>query len=212
MKDDTTNPWLLIPADEYEGHMSDDSVGQLQALNKIFYNILKNYIPESLCVLGCTTGNGFEHIIPAITKKITGIDFNENYLKILRERFGEKLSGMELICADLNEVDLPPDSFDMVCAALIFEYVETQKVLENISRSLKKDGKLVAVLQIKNENMSAISETPFQSLKLLSSCFNYMAPDSFCNLARQVGLIEEKTYEYDLKTGKKFFVGVFGKK
>jgi ubiquinone/menaquinone biosynthesis C-methylase UbiE len=112
MKDDKTNPWLLIPADEYEGHMSDESVGQLQALNKIFCDNLKFYLPESLCVLGCTTGNGFEHIIPAITKKITGIDLNENYLKILRERFGEKFSGMELICADLNAVLLSPESFD----------------------------------------------------------------------------------------------------
>lgn len=160
-------------------------------------------------MLGCTTGNGFEHIIPAITKKITGIDLNENYLKILRERFEEKLPGIELICADINDVDLTPESFDVIYAALIFEYVETQKVLENISRSLKKNGKLVAVLQIKNENMSAVSETPFQSLKLLSQCFNYAEPDTFSNLTRQAGLTKEKSYEFDLKTGKKFFVGVF---
>ena len=211
MNNDETNPWLLIPADEYEGHMSDENVGQLQALNKIFCDNLKIYLPESLCILGCTTGNGFEHIIPAITRKITGIDLNEKYLKILRERLEKKIPGMELICADMNDFDLPPESFDMIYAALIFEYVETQKVLENISRSLNKNGKLISVLQLKNENMNAVSETKYKSLKLLSPCFNYVEPDFFISSARQAGLTKEKSYGYDLKTGKKFFVGVFRK-
>jgi ubiquinone/menaquinone biosynthesis C-methylase UbiE len=212
MKNDATNPWLLIPADDYEGHMSDENVGQLQALNKIFGDVLKIYSPESLCVLGCTTGNGFENIIPAITKKITGMDLNEKYLEILRERFGKKITGMELICADLNDIILPEESFDMIYAALIFEYIETQKALENIYRSLKKNGKLVAVLQVKNEKMSAVSKTQYQSLKLLSPCFNYVDSNLFGNYTERVGLTKEKSYEYDLKTGKKFFVGVFIKK
>jgi len=77
---------------------------------------------------------------------------------------------------------------------------------------LNKNGKLISVLQLKNENMNAVSETKYKSLKLLSPCFNYVEPDFFISSARQAGLTKEKSYGYDLKTGKKFFVGVFVKK
>jgi ubiquinone/menaquinone biosynthesis C-methylase UbiE len=69
---------------------------------KLFKDILNEYSPESLCVLGCTTGNGFEHIKTKTTNSVVGIDINEEYLRILKERFGEVIPEMVLICSDLN--------------------------------------------------------------------------------------------------------------
>ena len=34
------NPWLDIPLDDYEGHMSSADVGQLQTLNKLFKEVV----------------------------------------------------------------------------------------------------------------------------------------------------------------------------
>ena len=132
------NPWFQIPADDYEGHMSDGNVRQQQALNEILKNVLAEYSPESLCVLGCTTGNGFEHINMQVTKRVVGVDINREYLEILHNRFGKQIPGMKLICNDLKELDLPADSFDLIHAALIFEYVDVDKTLNKISNWLRK--------------------------------------------------------------------------
>jgi len=205
------NPWLQISAEDYERHMSDEKVGQLQALNQIFKDILNEYSPESLCVLGCTTGNGFEHIKTKTTNSVVGIDINEEYLRILKERFGEVIPEMVLICSDLNDLDLPPNSFDMIHAALLFEYVDVEITLSKISKWLKGNGVLSVVLQLPNDKSSPVSETQYQSLKLLSPILNLVNPDSFRLAAKKSGLKEIKNFEYDLKTGKKFFVGCFRK-
>lgn len=70
------NPWLAIPEADYVGHMASAEVGQRQALNAIFRQTLARYAPARLLVLGCSTGNGFEHIDPAVTAGVTGIDVN----------------------------------------------------------------------------------------------------------------------------------------
>lgn len=82
------SPWQRIPAGDYEAHMSAANVLQSQALNKIFKEALENLTPENLCVLGCTTGGGFENINTSVTKKVVGLDINREYLEILKDRFG----------------------------------------------------------------------------------------------------------------------------
>ncbi len=206
------NPWLKIPAEDYEGHMSNENVGQLQALNGIFDNVLNECTPTSLCVLGCTTGNGFEHINRNITKRITCIDINRNYLQILDERYRQKLAGLELLCDDLDKIDLPAESFDLIYGALIFEYINVDAVLKNVSQWLKRGGALAVVIQIKSENLNAVSETPFHSLKYLNGLFNYVEPENFEKTALKFSLSKKKSYEYDLNSGKKFYIGYFIKK
>ncbi len=203
------NPWQKISAGDYESHMSAANVLQSQALNKIFKDALESFSPENLCVLGCTTGSGFENINVSVTKKVVGVDINREYLEILKERFGKSIPGLELSHSDINAVELPSYQFDLIFAALIFEYVDVEKVLKDISKRLNLDGVLVVVLQLKNENMNAVSDTPYQSLKLLNHLFNYVEPEYFIKKAGELGLIKTKSYEYDLNTGKKFFVGYF---
>jgi len=59
VKSKISNPWLQIPAEDYEGHLSVPNVDQLQMLNKIFANVLNEVPPQSIAALGCTTGNKF---------------------------------------------------------------------------------------------------------------------------------------------------------
>ena len=57
-----SNPWEEIILDDYEKHMSLDSVRQLQALDSIMKEQFAAYPVETAAVLGVAGGNGLEHI------------------------------------------------------------------------------------------------------------------------------------------------------
>jgi len=205
------NPWLNILADDYEGHMANNKVGQLQELNKIFKEVIEKYKPENLCVMGCTTGNGFEHINTAVTKKVIGIDLNNEYLQILKNRHGQRITNLDLICGDINEMNIDKISVDLIWAALIFEYIDWEKTLIKIVNLLKNNGRLVVVLQKQIERLSAVSETSFKSLQQLDSIFNYIEPKVFNEKAMNLGLFIDYDNEVTLPNGKIFYVGSFKK-
>src|SRR5690554_803950 len=117
------NPWLQIPACDYEAHMALPEVAQAQALNQLMASVMKEYTPQSLAVIGCTTGNGFEHIDHTYTHRVVGIDINAAYLSVLKARFTDKIPHLELIEADITAPDFGFDPVAMVFAALVFEYV-----------------------------------------------------------------------------------------
>ena len=68
------DPWLEIPAGEYEKHMAQ--VGQLQVLNEIIGYVLKKYKPKAFALPGCSTGNGLEHVDNRVTQKVHAMDVN----------------------------------------------------------------------------------------------------------------------------------------
>ena len=211
MKSNTQNPWLQIPAEDYEGHMSDPNVAQLQMLNKIFADVLNEFQPESIAVLGCTTGNGFEHLINKKIERIAGVDINPDYISICKKRFEKSLPELELNCTDLNEVEFPDSSFDLIHAALVFEYVEVEKLLLKISRWLKPNGILSVVLQLSNESLPDISETQFQSVKLLSPLIKPVDPEEFRESAKSYGLEDTKNLKIKMPSGKSFSILTFRK-
>ena len=204
------NPWLRIPVEDYEGHMSHEKVGQLQALNIIFKSVLNLSQGKKICVLGCTSGNGFEYIDTDKVEKVVGIDINSEYLNVLEKRYGSRIPNLKLICDDIIKVKIPAKSFDLIHGALIFEYVDYVKILIKITKWLKIKGMLAIVLQLPDES-PPVSESPYESLELLSPVINLIEPESFCSAAKEVGLKKISGYEYDLNTGKKFFVGYFKK-
>ena len=212
MKRKTQNPWLQIPAKDNEGHMSAPNVAQLQMINKIFADVLNEFQPKSIVVLGCTTGNGFEHLINKNIERIIGVDISHAYLAICKNRFEESLPKLELICMDLNEADFPNSSFDLIYGALVFEYVEVELLLSKISRWLRPNGILSVVLQLPSETSTPVSETPYQSLKLLSPVMKLVEHEKFKEKAKLFGLDEMKNLIIILKSGKSFLIMSFQKK
>lgn len=211
MNSNTKNPWLQIPAEDYEGHMSAPNVAQLQMLNKIFADVLNEFHPQSIAILGCTTGNGFEHLIDKQIGRIVGVDINHEYLAICKNRFEKSLPKMEMICADLNEADFPYSSFDLIHAALVFEYVEVELLLSKISRWLRPSGILSVVLQLPTETSAPVSETPYQSLKLLSPVMKLVEPEEFRDITKSCGFNETKNLKIKMKSGKSFSILLFQK-
>lgn len=205
-----TNPWLHISADDYENHMSDKNVGQTEALSLITKAILEKHQPENLVVLGCSTGNGFEHINPMITSKVYGVDINPDYLEITRNRFATAISDLELICIDINKDLLPMSNANLVLAALVFEYIDIEIAVKKIYNCLNSNGKSIVVLQKNNMN-AFVSKTRYKSLQSLQKISSEIDESELITvfLRNNFSFIKKKTYP--LSSGKEFIIIEFEK-
>jgi len=204
-----SNPWLSIPAADYEGHMGSPQVAQLEFLSRIFGELMGELKPASLVVLGAATGNGFERVQPAGIRKLIALDINQEYLDVCRERFGARIPGLELVCADIASFETEPASIDFVHAALFLEYVEPAVVVEKASRWLKPHGIFAVVLQIASESCGKVSETGFASLKRLEPVMRLVDPARLATLAARYGFSAVKSETVRLESRKEFLVGAY---
>jgi len=201
------NPWTKIPAEEYEQHMLE--VGQLQLINSTFKNYLHLYKPRDIIILGATTGNGFENIDDKINS-ITAIDINNDYLIELKNRF-PNLQHLSTICGDIQHLKTTRLSSDFIYAALIFEYVNLNKTILNIKSWLKSRGKLVTVLQMPNENISAVSPSRFKSVGQLNEIMKLVNIPYFEEVMIENNFSKEESKIITLQSGKQFYIGVHSK-
>ena len=205
------NPWLQIPASDYEDHMSLPEVAQAQALNKLMASALIEYTPASIAVIGCTTGNGFEHIDTTHTRRVVGVDINPAYLAMLEKKFAGRIPSLELVEADVAAPDFQISPVSMVFAGLVFEYVDVADALHNLYRSMLCGAILLAVLQLPSSESSPVTATRYKSLERLAPIMNLVSPSKFSDTCSSVGLQQIKTDTIPLKKGKAFFVGFFRK-
>ena len=205
------NPWLQIPASDYEAHMALPEVAQAQVLSKLMASALREYTPTSIAVIGCSTGNGFEHIDSAHSRRVVGIDINPYYLKILKTRFGDKILSLELLEGDITAEDFRINPVSMVFAGLVFEYVDVSVALRAIARCLTPGGILLSVLQLPSTDSTPVTSTCYKSLELLKPIMNLVAPTEFSSMCGSVGLKKIKSDTIPLKKGKAFFVGFYRK-
>jgi SAM-dependent methyltransferase len=206
------NPWLNIPVDDYEGHMSSPAVAQLQTLSELFAGVLKDFLPKSLVVFGCATGNGFEHIDSSVTKRIVGVDINPAYLQVLQKRFLRILPNLDLIEQDFASPVFWISPVEMAFAALVFEYVPVDHAIRNISNSLVSGGILVAALQLPSTVSGLVTKTEFSSIETLGSIMTLVAPDNFSHVCSANGLDLKRERTIPLKQGKALFVGHYRKR
>ncbi len=205
------NPWLTIRAEDYERHMADPQVRQTEFLNGVFKGLLRSHPARRLLVVGCSTGNGFEHMDFHAVERVVAVDINPEYLAILRGRFGEHLDKIETICADINDCDRPDGEFDLVHCALIFEYVNADSTVRQLSRWLAPGGIMSVVLQLDDSAHEAVTDTAYQSLKHLEGFMKLVESERFDAIAAANGfeIIERRTRRLD--SGKEFYVALFKK-
>ena len=86
-----SNPWLHIPLEDYERHMSHHLVGQSTLLNALTKKYLDAIKPEVVIFFGIAGGNGLEHIDNQITQSVYGIDINQDYLDTAYKRYKESI-------------------------------------------------------------------------------------------------------------------------
>jgi SAM-dependent methyltransferase len=204
------NPWLNIPAADYEGHMDSSNVDQLSFLARTFKETLEHHDCDTVALLGCATGNGLEHVKREFTRRVTAVDINPEYLGVLRQRYGNSVPGLEAVQDDLESCELEKQAYSLIFAGLVFEYLEPQALLQRIAKWLQVDGILVAVLQMPAEGAS-VTETPYTSIKSLNSIFNLIDPKQFKIIAADVGLIAIEEKFITRETGKSFYIGTYQK-
>ncbi|MBM3315539.1 class I SAM-dependent methyltransferase, partial [candidate division WOR-3 bacterium] len=107
------NPWLHVPAADYEAHMGPQGADQSRPLAELFAGFYRKSRPAALAVPGCATGNGLECVDPAVTKRLVGIDINPEFLRVAAERLPRLRGIAEWLCRRVEECSLPPASFDM---------------------------------------------------------------------------------------------------
>ncbi len=204
----TPNPWAVVPAADYERHMGPQGADQLAPLSAIFEEVYAAAQPDRLLVLGCATGNGLEHVNPAVTKRIVGVDVNLQYLGIARQRFIGLGARLELYCSEAEKFRAAPGSFDLVHAALLFEYLHPEPLVRRIAEWLAPAGTCSVVLQLPG---GAGPEAPTKTMQIIQRAMRLVPPDELTRLFEHYGLPRKRTRTVPLKHGKSFWTGLFGR-
>jgi len=204
----TPNPWTVVPAADYERHMGPRGADQLAPLAAVFEEVYAAAQPDRLLVLGCGTGNGLEHVNPSVTKRIVGVDVNLQYLGIARQRFIGLGPRLELYCAEAERFRSPPESFDLVHAALLFEYLHPEPLVRRIAEWLAPGGTCCAVLQLPG---GAGPEAPTKTMQLIQRAMRLVPPDELTRLFEHYGLPLRRSKAVPLRHGKSFWVGLFAR-
>jgi len=202
------NPWLKIPLEDYEGHMTAPGVQQLDALSDLFAEALEYCRPESVAVLGIAGGNGLERIDRTITKRVVGLDVNPSYLDAVRGRYSF-INDLDLTCADLASQKIDLQALDLVHAALVFEHAGAGQCLENALSLVAAGGAFSAVLQLPTEAGQNVGASPFASMQNLQPGFALIDPEWLGRTLAERGLRLARETRRTLPAGKAFWMGIF---
>lgn len=170
------NPWLHIPLEDYELHMSHHLVGQSTLLNALTKKYLAAIKPEDVIFLGIAGGNGLEHIDNQITKSVFGIDINQDYLDTAYKRYKESILTLQLVNLDITQHSERICKADLIWAALVLEYTGIDKALAFCSNNIRKEGHLVISIQ-SNNNKQTVSPTGIESVKKAGEIFSIVDPE-----------------------------------
>jgi hypothetical protein len=203
-----SNPWLSVPLNEYEQHMSAEEVRQLGVLSELFAEAIARCCPSSIAVLGIAGGNGLEHIDNSVTTRIIGLDLNPQYIEAVRHRYSH-LSGLELHSVDLGRQHLALEPVQLVHAALIFEHAGVGCCLENAIALTAPGGSLSIVLQLPAENGQAVARSSFSSIQNLHSHFSVVSPTWLGQSLATRGFRLTHERARDLPAGKGLWAGIF---
>jgi ubiquinone/menaquinone biosynthesis C-methylase UbiE len=201
------NPWLQIPIEDYERHMS--AVGQSALLRKTFARVYAERRPRRLAVLGCTSGIDLQNVDVRLTETVVGVDINPRYLEAARLRLGALGQRLHLVQGDVLEVELPPVEFDLVHVALLLEYVDPRRLFARVRRWLAPDGVCSVVTQEPNPSISPVSKTAYASLELLADRMVLRTASEVAKIAETAGLHLLDQRPFRLPTGKAFAHSTF---
>jgi ubiquinone/menaquinone biosynthesis C-methylase UbiE len=203
------NPWLNIPLDDYERHMSLPEVGQAQMIADQFGRAILRWSPASIAVIGCAGGNGLERISAGTVGRVVTVDINPDYIERTRLRHAQRLQALELICADVQSESVQYEPVDLTYAALLFEYVDVPSTLKTLKRNSRPNAVLTTVLQLPHATLDTVSLSPYTSLGTLASALTLVPPEALCHAAVQVGFTLSDSATIEVLSGKKFWVQNF---
>lgn len=205
------NPWLNIPLDDYESHMALPDVGQAQLLSQLLGEAIESYRPSSIALLGCAGGNGLERVSSTSVERVVGIDINKQYLDRAAARYRDhrdRIPHLELFEGDLAVDRFVFEPVELVFAGLIFEYVDTAKLLKQARSMLIGGGRLVSVVQ-RPSSIEDVTPSPYETLKNVSSVLHIVSLNLLTALAKEAGFEIESIRTVAASGRKSFAVDTF---
>jgi SAM-dependent methyltransferase len=203
------SPWLHIPLADYEAHMASSSVDQASLLADVFSAALQRFRPQSIAVIGCAGGNGFDRIDPRTTTRVIGMDINSEYLDATARRHSGDFKELVLHNADIGGDELHLEPVDLCYAALILEYVDVAMALRNLLSLCREAGHLVAVLQLPSSSLPTITPTALRAIMQLASTMKLVDPLALVEVARGIGFALLESTRATSSTGKQFEIHVY---
>ena len=111
-----------------------------------FYNFLNlNSKNSEILDYGCGVGPVIEKVIKFDPKKITGIDISDVSISKAKEKFANSSSKVELLVDNCENTTFSDHKFDIVYGLGILHHLEFSKCINEISRILKPNGKLLFI-------------------------------------------------------------------
>jgi SAM-dependent methyltransferase len=205
----TPNPWTVVQADDYERYMGPEGVDELASLAAIFQEAYVAGQPDRVLVLGCGTGNGLEHVNPTVTQRIVGVDVNLQHLGIARQRYFHLGPRLELFCAEVEKFRAGAARFDLVHAALVFEYVYPEVLVRRISEWLSDEGACSVVLRLPGGERP---EPPSKALRIIEKAAKLVSPDELVQLFEHYGLPKRRERTVPTRRGRSLWVAAFGRR
>ena len=162
----------------------------LSVYENAYKKTIKRSIPflkpeDTMLEIGCGTGNATIPLSQYV-KKITAIDISEEMMLKAAEKAKEE--GRENITfrqKDLLELDIEPESYDVVAAYNVLLYMKNQeKVLEKIYDILKPGGVFLSATDCLGRNLSKESVRKFLKSKL--HVMPYVSFDTPVGLMRKI--------------------------
>ena len=190
------NPWEEISLNDYEKHMSLDSVMQLQAMNSIMKEQFEAYDVHSAMVLGVAGGNGLEHIDTVKYRKVYGVDINKSYLDAVAERYTAIGSVLQCLRVDLvANPQMLPDA-ELIIANLLIEYIG-YSAFQDVIRQVNPRY-VSCVIQINTDEKAWVSDSPYlHAFDGLDSVHHQMEEGSLTKAMDKIG------YSYILSSSMK---------
>ncbi|CAO5679900.1 MAG: 2-methoxy-6-polyprenyl-1,4-benzoquinol methylase, mitochondrial [Holosporales bacterium] len=161
--------------------------------SRLKLDILLKHLQKNYRVLDAGCANGlFSFAISTSCKEVHGIDINEQFLIIAREKAHEKQKyNLHFIFGDVENIPFAEARFDCIFSYSCLVLVEdVYKALEECVRVVKKDGYLILDITGKHNLSQSYWRNYYAHLGHHSfNAFSYNQIENFCNL-NQMKIIE----------------------
>jgi SAM-dependent methyltransferase len=198
------SPWLEVPLADYEAHMALPAIDQARLIADQLEASVTTYRPNSVAVVGCAGGNGFNRLTSRGVDRVVGVDINPHYIAQARDRYQERIDGLELHVADIQASGLLFEPVDLLYVALVLEYVDVAQALSSLSRHCKAGGVVATLCQLPHETMAHVSPSPYTSLQVLAPRMRFVSPEELLREAERVRLLPESPSTILSAGGKQF--------